>query len=122
MDALNDGTAVTYDDRLCLDGHVNIHPSESDPGTVIAQNDIGTNVYTLTPVADPALTRTLTIAKRQKCTSLVTLALTGTQAGATHNSQLHRNSVAQGGPIVIDLKPVNGTIGMAVTSVSEGFE
>lgn len=124
VDVLNDGTAVSYEDLLALDAHVNVHASESDLATLIAQGDIGVNeltgatkVYTLTPVADPAVTGTLTIAKRQKGTSLVTVALTGTQAGATHNSHFHKNSVAQGGPIVINLSAVNGTTGKAVTSV-----
>ena len=123
VNALNDGTALTYEDLLSFDGHVNVHMSSVDLGTLIAQGDIGENeltgdakVYTLTPVADPAVSGTLTIAKRQKGTSLVTVALAGTPAG-TYNSHFHANSVAQGGPITINLNAVNGTTGMAVTSV-----
>lgn len=123
-DALNDGTAITYEDLLNFDGHVNVHNSEADLATIIAQGDIGANeltgdtkVYTLTPVADPAVTGTATFAKRKKGTTLVTVALTGTQSGATHPSHIHANTVAQGGGIVINLKDVDGTTGMAVTSV-----
>lgn len=122
VNALNDGTVVTYEDLLALDGYVNVHASESDLGTLIAQGDIGVNeltadtkVYTLTPVAGGVL-GTLTIAKRQKGTSLVTVALTGVPAGS-YSSHFHSGTVAQGGPITINLNPVDGTTGKAVTSV-----
>jgi hypothetical protein len=124
VEALNDGTALSYEDLLAFDGYVNVHLSSSDLGTLIAQGDIGQNeltgdkkVYTLTPVADPAVTGTATFAKRQNGSTLVTVALTGTQAGADHPSHIHANTIAQGGPIVINLKNVNGTTGMAVSNV-----
>jgi hypothetical protein len=123
VNALNDGTAVTYEDLLALDAYVNVHASETDLATLIAQGDIGVNeltdvskVYTLTPVAAPGVSGTLTIAKRQKGTSLVTVALTGAPAG-TYSSHFHSSSVAQGGPITIDLNAVDGTTGKAVTNV-----
>ncbi|MEX1239208.1 MAG: CHRD domain-containing protein, partial [Cyclobacteriaceae bacterium] len=123
VDALNDGTPMTYEGLLDFNGFVNVHASESDLATLIAQGDIGgneltgdTKVYTPSPVADPAIAGTLTIAKRKRGTSLVTVALTGTPAGS-YNSHFHSNAVAKGGPITINLKPVDGTTGMAITSV-----
>ncbi|HEY9487180.1 MAG TPA: CHRD domain-containing protein [Chryseosolibacter sp.] len=124
VNALNDGTALTYDDLLNFDGYVNVHLTESDLGTLIAQGDIGGNEltgdkkeYTLTPVADPAVTGIATFEKRKKGTTLVTVALTGTQAGETHPSHIHENTIAEGGGIVIDLSAVDGATGRAVSSV-----
>lgn len=125
--ALNDATPITYDQLVDFDGYLNVHLSDTDLGTLIAQGDIGQNeltgdskVYTLTPVADPAVTGTATFAKRKNGTTLVTVALTGTTPGATHNSHIHSNTVADGGqPIVINLTAVNGTTGIARTSVTK---
>jgi hypothetical protein len=123
VNALNDGTPITYEELLAFDGHVNVHASASDLGTLIAQGDIGINeltgttkVYTLTPVANLNVSGTLTIAKRQSGTSLVMVALSGTPAG-TYSSHFHSSSMAQGGPITINLNAVDGTTGKAVTNV-----
>lgn len=124
VNALNDGTPISYDDLLNFDGFVNVHLSAADLGTLIAQGDIGANeltgdekVYTLTPVADPSVSGTATFAKRQDGSTLVTIALEGTEAGASHPAHIHATTVAQGGPIVIDLKNVDGTSGMSRTQV-----
>lgn len=124
VNALKDGTAIAYEDFLDFDGYVNVHKSEADIGTLIAQGDIGANeltgdskVYTLTPVENTAVTGTATFAKRKKGTTLVTVALTGTEPGQSHASHIHANTIAQGGGIVINLKNVDGTTGMAKSSV-----
>lgn len=41
--ALNDGTSISYDDILSIDGYVNIHKSANDLATLVAQGDIGSN-------------------------------------------------------------------------------
>ncbi len=40
---LNDGTAVTYDELIIFNGYINVHLSDMDLGTLIAQGDIGSN-------------------------------------------------------------------------------
>lgn len=122
----NDGTPLVYDDLLTYDGHVNVHASTGDLATLIAQGDIGGNeltgdntVYQMTPVADPAVTGTATFAKRQNGNTLVTVALNGTQAGSTHPSHIHANTIVETGGIVIDLNPVDGATGIARTTVRE---
>ena len=124
VETLNDGTPISYEDLLSFDGYVNVHLSESDLATLVAQGDIGENeltgnskVYTLTPVADPAVTGTATFAERKNGSTLVTVALAGTQTGASHPSHIHANTIAQGGSIVINLKNVDGTTGMARSQV-----
>ncbi|HEX8041498.1 MAG TPA: CHRD domain-containing protein [Chryseosolibacter sp.] len=121
--SLNDGTTVGYQDLLDFDGYLNVHLSETDLATLIAQGDIGQNeltdeqkVYTLTPVVDPAVSGTATFIKRANGKALVVVALTGAQPG-TYSSHIHANTIAQGGGIVLNLNSVDGTTGMAKTSV-----
>src|SRR5882762_10999069 len=123
---LNSGTAITYEELLAFDGYVNVHESESNLGTLIAQGDIGQNeltgdnkVYTLKPVSNPAVSGTATLAKRVNGQTLVSIALAGTTAGVTSPAHFHANSAAQGGGIVIDLTSVNGTTGKSQTNVSK---
>ncbi len=40
---LNDGTAITYEELIKFDGHVNVHQSAADLATMIAQGNIGSN-------------------------------------------------------------------------------
>lgn len=40
---MNDGTAITYENLLTFDGHVNAHLSSSEMATLVAQGDIGSN-------------------------------------------------------------------------------
>lgn len=40
---LNDGTAITYDQLIVFNGYINVHLSDMDLGTLIAQGDIGSN-------------------------------------------------------------------------------
>lgn len=42
--ALDDATPFGYDDVLAFDGYINVHLSDADLGTLLAQGDIGSNV------------------------------------------------------------------------------
>lgn len=121
---LNDDTPITYDELLDFNGYVNVHLSSSELGTLIAQGDIGGNAltgdsveYPLNSVTDPAISGTVTFAKRKSGATLVTVALTGTTAGNSHPSHIHSNTAAQGGGIVIDFKPISGATGISKTTV-----
>lgn len=126
VNTLNDGTPLSYEELIDFDGYVNVHMSQSDLATLVAQGDIGTNVltgnnkvYTLTPVADPAVTGTATFAERKGGHTLVIVDIEGTQADATHPSHIHANTIAEGGGIIIDLNAVDGATGMARSTVRE---
>jgi hypothetical protein len=40
---MDDGDPITFEDLLRFDGHINVHQSEEDLETIIAQGDIGSN-------------------------------------------------------------------------------
>ena len=122
----NDGTAITYDELINYNGYLNVHESESNLGTLIAQGDIGQNeltgvtkVYPLGPVSDASISGTATFAERKSGFTLVTLSLTGTVAGGNHPAHIHMNSAAAGGGIVLDLANVNGATGKSVKNVTQ---
>ncbi len=43
ISALNDGTQVSYTDLLSINGYINVHLSDSDLATIVAQGNIGAN-------------------------------------------------------------------------------
>lgn len=123
---LKDGSAITYDQLINLNGYVNVHLSSSDLATLIAQGDIGINeltntskVYTLRSVSNAAISGTATFTKRVSGKTLVSIALTGTTAGVTSIAHIHTNSVAQTGGVVVDLTSISGATGKSETSINK---
>jgi hypothetical protein len=124
VSALNDGSVVSYDDLLSLNGHVNVHESAANLSTLIAQGDIGKNEltgdrkeYTLQEVEGSGVSGTAVFERRVSDFTLVTLQLTGTQSGGDHPAHIHNNDAAMGGGIAIDLSNVNGDTGLSVTHI-----
>lgn len=124
--ALNNGTAVTYEQLINFDGYVDAHLSSANLSTLVAQGDIGPNeltttnkVYALASVSNPAVSGTATFTKRVSGKTLVSLALTGTTAGVTSIAHIHTNTVAETGAVVVDLTSVNGATGKSETTIKK---
>jgi len=125
FNTLNDGSTITYDQLLEFDGYINVHLSEEDITTIVAQGDIGQNdltgtsvSYDLDSVSDPDIFGTATFYERVNGTTLVTVALEGTEVGTSHPGHIHQNSVAETGNIVVGLTPVVGSTGISRTQVA----
>ena len=43
VEALDNGTAITYDEILTFDGYINVHLSATQLSTIVAQGNIGSN-------------------------------------------------------------------------------
>ena len=124
IEALDDGTSITYDELILFDGYINVHLSEADLGTVVAQGDIGNNALTGETVTYPLETRDVagiagevTFEQRMSGFALATISLTGTPAGGEHPAHIHANSASEGGPIIFTFNPVDGDTGVSVTEV-----
>jgi cell wall assembly regulator SMI1 len=124
--ALNDGSLITYDQLINIDGYVNVHLSSSNLSTLIAQGDIGQNeltstskTYTLSAVSNPAISGTAKFTKRVSGETLVSIALTGTTSGVSSPAHIHLNTAAEGGAIAIDLTAIDGATGKSMTNVSK---
>jgi hypothetical protein len=128
-----------FDELASFDGHVNVHQSVANLGTVVAQGNIGANAQ-----GTPAASLDLVENQRQmqfsldansndgevasdgvpgsvtfiELTSDMTYVQTslnpGTENGATgasvsHPAHIHKNSASQGGEIEFFLSPVDGS-------------
>ena len=123
---LDNGTPFGYDDLLEFDGYVNIHLSEADLATVVADGDIGQNeltgkslVYALAEKDAPGISGEVTFFERNSGEALALIALENTPAGGVHPAHIHDNDVATGGGIAFTFNPVNGTTGMSYTHVAQ---
>lgn len=122
----DDGTEVAYTDLLDYDGYINVHLSNENLGTIVAQGDIGENALTGTSVSydlvsanDSGVSGTATFFERLSGTTLVVLDMEGTPEGGNHPAHIHFNSVEEGGGIAISLTNVDGDSGISRTSVFE---
>jgi len=119
------GQALSFQQLLNYNGYVNVHASMADLATLIAQGDIGQNVltgkqttYTLASVDFPRVSGVATISERANGRSLVSLRLTGTEAGQMYPAHIHLNTAAEGGDIAVSLGSVAGGMGERKVSVS----
>ena len=124
ISALNDGTVVTYNDLINIDGYINVHLSTADLVTLIGQGDVGANAltgnfqsYPLGAKSDPNISGTATFAERLNGETLVTIDLNGTTPGGDHPSHIHANTAVEGGGILVDLTNVNGETGLSITNI-----
>jgi len=123
---LDDESAFLYADVLDVDGYVNVHLSDGDLDTIVAQSDIGQNeltgesvLYDLMSVDAPEISGTATFEERVNGTTQVTLSLVGTVAGGIHPAHIHENDAQTGGDIILSLTPVDGESGESRTQVFE---
>ncbi|MCA0931827.1 superoxide dismutase family protein [Lutimonas saemankumensis] len=126
VSALNDGTAIGYDDLVAFDGYINVHLSSDDLETIVAQGDIGENAltgtsksYDLLEKAVPGISGTVTFFERINGEALSVIELSNTPEGGIHPAHIHDGNALEGGGIAVSLNPVDGTSGMSKTSVSQ---
>ena len=122
--AVDNGTAITYEELLDFNGYINVHASATDLATLIAQGDIGENELTGTSIAydlvaleTSGVSGVATFYERENGNALVVLDVDGTVAGTDHLTHIHSGSVDAPGDIAITLTNVNGLTGLSKTSV-----
>ncbi|PWI31410.1 hypothetical protein DI383_01715 [Flavobacteriaceae bacterium LYZ1037] len=118
-------TSFTFEELLDYDGYINVHVSDTDLGTLIAQGDIGQNeltgtnkIYALGSVSDPNISGTVEFAERVNGETMAKIQLDGTPAGGMHPAHIHMNTAAETGDIAYTFNPVNGDTGMSVNNIS----
>ena len=89
--ALDDGTAISYDELLSFDGYINVHLSAEELETIVAQGDIGQNaltgvskMYTLNEKVVPSIDGTVTFYERENGEALSVIELMNTPAEGVH--------------------------------------
>ena len=123
--ALNDGTAINYDQLVAFDGYINVHLSSDELQTIVAQGDIGMNdltgaskSYNLSEKAVMGIDGTVTFYERVNGESLSVIELNNTPEGGVHPAHIHFNSAVEGGGIAVSLVAVDGTTGTSSTNIA----
>lgn len=124
---LDDETNISYEDLLDFDGYINVHLSDSELTTLVAQGDIGENeltgeskTYTLNELDVTGISGTATFYERVNGNALATLKLLNTPVDGTHPAHIQMGSVANApGDIMFTFNPVDGETGMSKTNVEE---
>ncbi len=126
IDSYDDGTGISYAGLIAIDGHLKVHKSESDFATIIASGDVGQNTltgqsktYELVSVSEDNISGTVIFRERKNSSTIVSMQLTGTTAGANHATHIHQNSALIGGSIKIGFSNVTGESGISETNITE---
>lgn len=119
------GMPVSYEDLLEYDGYINVHLSQDNLSTIVAQGDIGQNEltgeskqYALEEKAVKGINGMVLFEERKNGEALATISLTGTADGGKYPAHIHQNSAEEGGGIVYTFTPVDGTTGMSKSNVA----
>ncbi|MDC6350275.1 CHRD domain-containing protein [Zeaxanthinibacter sp. PT1] len=125
ISALDDGTAISYDQLLEFDGYINVHLSADELGTLVAQGDIGQNdltgnskTYELDSKDVPDISGTATFSERINGEALAVIELQNTPDNGEHPGHIHANTAAEGGAILFTFNPVDGNTGVSATNVA----
>ncbi|MDN3667798.1 CHRD domain-containing protein [Echinicola jeungdonensis] len=125
VNSQDDGTPINYDQLINFNGYINIHLSNGELATIVAQGNIGGNAlegsskeYSLSSKDIPGISGTILFEKKMDGTTRTTISLEGTPDGGSHPAHIHNNSAAEGGAIAISFNPVNGSTGMSQTEIS----
>ncbi len=123
--ALENGTAITYDELLDFDGYINVHLSATELGTLVAQGDIGQNEltgetksYLLGEFEGTGISGSATFSERVNGEALAVIDLDGTPAGGMHPAHIHMNTALESGAIAYTFNPVDGDTGMSVGNLA----
>lgn len=107
---LRGGLAMLLVLTLCITG------CEDDDGPSLTDDN---TVYTLGPKSNPGINGNVTFSRQSDNSVLVTIQLSGTQAGGNHPAHIHADNAITGGSIVLDLTNVDGASGRSETIVTE---
>lgn len=119
-------STMTYSQLNAYDGYIKVTNSSTEPGTILAQGDIGGNVitttnksYTLDTIGAYGVSGTALFEKRVNGNTLVTITLAGTIPGESYPASINLGSISSvgGGPVVRLLSNVNGTTGKSFTNI-----
>ncbi|HLV38445.1 hypothetical protein [Xanthomarina sp.] len=123
--ALDDGTSFLFIDVIDFDGYINVHESQTNLGTIIAQGDIGENElsgvaksYVLDEVDVPGISGTITFYSRNNGEALAVIVLQDTPINGVHPAYIYENNITTPGNILFTFNPVNGDTGISQTNVA----
>ena len=126
VSTLDNLTTVNYSQLIAFDGYLNVHESDTNLSTIIAQGDIGgntltgtTKTYTLDSIGGLGVSGSVIFEKRNNGNTLATISVIGTIAGDIYPAAIHLGSVTTvgGGPITKTLNSIDGTTAKSFTNI-----
>ncbi|MFL0353555.1 CHRD domain-containing protein [Xanthomarina sp. GH4-25] len=121
----DDAISFLYLDVIDFDGYINVHESETNLGTIVAQGDIGQNEltgdyisYSLDEVDMSGISGTATFYGRTNGEALAVIELQNTPVDGIHPAYIYANDVDTAGNIIFTFNPVDGNTGLSQTNVS----
>lgn len=122
---LDDATSFLYIDVINFDGYINVHESDLNLGTIVAQGDMGQNQltgesisYNLSEVDVTGISGTATFYERTNGEALVVIGLQNTPMDGVHPAYMYTNNVDTTGSIVFTFNPVDGNTGISQTNLA----
>ncbi|MCX7550235.1 CHRD domain-containing protein [Xanthomarina sp. F2636L] len=123
--ALDNDVAFLYIDVIDFDGYINVHESEVNLATIVAQGDIGQNElsgvstsYVLNEVDLSGISGTVTFYGRNNGEALAVILLQETPVDGIHPAYIYSNDIDTSGSIIFTFNPVDGNTGVSQTNVS----
>ena len=118
LEVLDDGTAVTFEELVLMDTHVDVRDARNS-AVVLAMGNAGTNDVTgnrqsfaVGPIGDSLLSGDVTLHERTCGLAILEIDLVGTNAGVRHAVTIQDVAL---GSLPIDVAPVRGSSGRSIT-------
>ena len=122
---LDDATSFLYMDVINFDGYINVHESDMNLGTIVAQGDIGQNEltgesinYNLSEVDVTGISGTATFFQRTNGEALAVIVLENTPVDGMHPAYMYANDVDTGGSVMFTFNPIDGNTGVSQTNLA----
>ncbi|MEM8894035.1 MAG: CHRD domain-containing protein [Bacteroidota bacterium] len=120
----NGAQAITYDELLVAEFHVNLYEETAQLVNLRAQGDIGGNEltgnsvsFTLDEQNDSGITGQVTFKERASGFTVVLMELTGSNISNVHPNHIHINSFEMGGGVIVTFTNIVGSPGSVFNHV-----
>ncbi len=123
-----EGNAVSYDDLIGINGHVNVYPSEHEAETILAQADVGGNklteealVFNVEEENESAITGSVEFLERINGNILAVIELSGADPAQTHIARLYSagDEENDNGEHLFTFSGIDGESGISHTDFNE---
>ena len=123
-----EGNAVSYDDLIGINGHVNVYPSEHETETILAQADVGGNklteealVFNVEEENESAITGSVEFLERINGNILAVIELSGADPAQTHIARLYSagDEENDNGEHLFTFSGIDGESGISHTDFNE---
>lgn len=127
LESFSEGTEITFDELLIIDGHIKLFETINGVTTEIANADIGNNLltenseeYTVIAQNDSGIDGSILVQERINGEAILTITLYGFDSETTYSVVLFTGEMesTEEASTVISLNPIDGANGVSMTNLS----